>query len=159
MGLLLIARSVLIRHKLGMHKLIVALLAVAMVPLVAVAKQPSSPGWPEYGVEASIPFANNGGIRDFETNGDRGVWIEDRQRRWYYATFIGSCPRLDHAMSIGFDTRGSSNFDKFGAIITRDDQCPISSLVTAERPLPRKERLKLRKQARDEGRKAVAPKD
>lgn len=142
-----------------MRTLILALLWLAVVPTVAVAKQPATPGWTEYGVEASIPFANNGGIRNFEPNGERGIWIEDRQRRWYYATFIGSCPQLDHAMSVGFDTRGASNFDKFGAIVTRDDNCPIVSLVTAEKPLPRKERLKLRKQAREEGRKAVAPKD
>ena len=142
-----------------MRTLILVLISAATMPAVAMAKQSSAPQWPEYGVEASIPFANDGGIRDFETNGDRGIWIEDRQRRWYYASFIGPCPRLDHAMSVGFDTRGSSNFDKFGAIVTRDDHCPISSLVTAEKPLPRKERLRLRKQVREEGRKAVAPKD
>jgi hypothetical protein len=62
-------------------------------------------------------------------------------------------------MAIGFDTRGSTNFDKFGAVVTGDDRCAIASLVTAEKPLPRKERLKLRKAAREDGRKAVAPKD
>lgn len=115
--------------------------------------------WPEYGVEASIPFANSGGIRNFEANGDRGIWIEDRQRRWYYAKFIGNCRDLDHAVGVGFDTRGSTTFDKFGAVLAEHDYCPIESLVTAEKPLPRKERLKLRKEAREEGRKAVAPAD
>jgi len=33
------------------------------------------------------------------------------------------------------------------------------SLVTAEEPLPRKERLKLRKDVRSEAKRAVAPKD
>ncbi len=115
--------------------------------------------WPEYGVEASIAFANSGGIRNFEPNGDRGIWIEDRQRRWYYAKFIGTCRNLDYAVAVGFDTRGSSSFDKFGAIIAEGDYCPIESLITAEKPLPRKERLRLRKEARELGRKAVAPAD
>ncbi|MBP6580065.1 MAG: hypothetical protein KA199_00885 [Sphingorhabdus sp.] len=142
-----------------MRKMITATLFATMMTSAVFAGKDGAPAWPEYGVEASIPFADSGGIRDFETNEDRGIWIEDRQRRWYYASFIGSCPRLDHAMAIGFDTRGSTNFDKFGAVVTGDDRCAIASLVTAEKPLPRKERLKLRKAAREDGRKAVAPKD
>lgn len=115
--------------------------------------------WSEYGIEASIPFANHGGIRNFEANGDRGLWIEDRQRRWYYARIIGPCRSLDHATGIGFDTRGASSLDKFGGIYVSGDYCQFESLVTAAKPLPRNERLKLRKQTRLEARKAVAPKD
>lgn len=152
-------RSAWKAHDTVMRNLIAAMLFASMLTATAFAGQNKTSAWPEYGVEASIPFADSGGIRNFETNEDRGIWIEDRQRRWYYASFIGACPRLDHAMAVGFDTRGSNNFDKFGAIVTQDDRCPISSLVTAEKPLPRKERLKLRKQVREEARKAVAPKD
>lgn len=115
--------------------------------------------WSEYGIEASIPFANHGGIRNFEPNGERGLWIEDRQRRWYYARIIGPCRSLDHATGIGFDTRGASSLDKFGGIYVSGDYCQFESLVTAAKPLPRNERLKLRKQTRLEARKAVAPKD
>lgn len=115
--------------------------------------------WPEYGVEARIAFANSGGIRNFDPNGDRGLWIEDRQRRWYYARIIGPCHNLDHATGLAFDTRGTAALDKFGGVIAGGDFCQFDSLVTAEKPLPRKQRLKLRKQAREEAGKAVAPKD
>ena len=116
-------------------------------------------GWEEYGVDASIAFPNHGGIRNFEANEERGLWIEDRQRRWYYAKFIGNCRGIDYANGIAFDTRGSSSFDRFGAIAVNGDYCLIESLVTAEKPLPRKERLKLRKDVRSEAKRAVAPKD
>lgn len=118
-----------------------------------------SKNWSEYGVEASIPFANHGGIRNFEANGDRGIWIEDRQRRWYYARLIGPCQNLGHANGLAFDTRGSASLDKFGGVIVEREFCQFESLVTAEKPLPRKERLKIRKEVREEGRKAVAPDD
>jgi hypothetical protein len=134
-------------------------LTIAALSLATLAHAAKPAPWSEYGIEASIPFANSGGIRNFEANGDRGIWIEDRLRRWYYAKFVGTCQNLEYAAGVVFDTRGSSTFDKFGAVIVEDDYCPIESLVTAEKPLPRKERLKLRKEAREEGRKAVAPAD
>ncbi|MGC1469187.1 DUF6491 family protein [Sphingorhabdus sp.] len=115
--------------------------------------------WDQYGQEASIAFPNHGGIRNFEANEERGLWIEDRQRRWYYAKFIGNCRGIDYANGIAFDTRGSSSFDRFGAIAVDGDYCPIESLVTAEKPLSRKERLKLRREVRLEAQKAVAPSD
>jgi hypothetical protein len=115
--------------------------------------------WAEYGVEARIPFANNGGIRNFEANGDRGIWIEDRQSRWYYARLIGPCQNLSHANGLAFDTRGSATLDKFGGVIVGREFCQFESLVTAEKPLPRKERLKLRQEVRAEAKKAVAPDD
>ena len=137
--------------------------AIAAVLVLTAFADPASArkskGWDEYGVDASIAFPNHGGIRNFEANEERGLWIEDRQRRWYYAKFIGNCRGIDFANGIAFDTRGSSSFDRFGAIAVNGDYCLIESLVTAEKPLPRKERLKLRKDVRSEAKKAVAPKD
>ena len=115
--------------------------------------------WDQYGLDASIAFPNHGGIRNFEANEERGLWIEDRQRRWYYAKFIGNCRGIDYANGVAFDARGSSSFDRFGAIAVHGDYCLIESLVTAEKPLPRTERLKLRKEVRLEAKKAVAPSD
>lgn len=136
---------------------VIAIAATALVAMPSLAGKPKE--WPEYGVEARIAFANSGGIRDFEANGDRGLWIEDRQRRWYYARIIGPCRSLDHANGLAFDTRGTASLDKFGGVIAGGDHCQFESLVTAAKPLPRRERLKLRDEVRQEARKAVAPKD
>lgn len=133
-----------------------ALVCAALVsPLQA--KKPTPHVWPELGVEAKIVFPNYGAIRNFEADGNDGIWLEDRQRRWYYGELIGYCPDLNFAQRIGFDTGGASVFDKFSSIIVRGDRCQLTSLVTAEKPLPRKERLKLRKAALALGKLAVAP--
>ena len=133
------------------------LLAAVAVAAPAQVKRPADHVWPEVGVEARIVFPNEGAIRNFEADGNDGIWLEDRQRRWYYADFIGGCQELNFAQAIGFDTRGASTFDKFSTIIVRGERCPIASLVTANKPLPRKERLKIRKATVAASKDVVAP--
>ncbi len=117
----------------------------AAVP--AMADKPDPHKWPELGVEASIVFPNYGAIRNFEADGEEGIWIEDQSRRWYYGSFIGGCQGLNFSQTVGFDTGGLSRFDKFSKIIARDDVCQLNSLVTSEKPLSRKERKRLAKEA------------
>ncbi len=141
-----------------MNKFATSLILAALVSAVPVSAKPRAPHvWPELGVEAKIVFPNRGAIRNFEADGNDGLWLEDRQRRWYYAEIAGGCQELNFAQAIGFDTRGSPRFDRFSAIIVDGERCPISSLVTSQKPLPRKERLKLRKDAIAKGRDVVAP--
>ncbi len=122
------------------------------------AKKPTPYVWPEVGVETQIVFANRGEIQNFEADGQDGVWLEDRKRRWFYADLQGGgCQGLNFAQAIGYDTNGSSNFDKFSSIVVDGWECPVSSLVTAEKPLPRKEREKLRKSAIMAGKQVAAP--
>ncbi|HEV7234482.1 MAG TPA: DUF6491 family protein [Sphingorhabdus sp.] len=138
------------------NAILIALAATALAA-PAQAKKPTPHVWPELGIETGIAFANRGEIRNFEADGQDGVWLEDQKRRWYYAELKGGCQGLNFVQAIGFDTNGSSNFDKYSSIIVDGWDCPVSSLVTAEKPLPRKERERLRKAAIAEGKKAVAP--
>ena len=122
-------------------------LAALLLPLsAAAADEPEASR--EIGVEASIAFPAYGTVRNFEADGDDGIWIEDQRRDWYYATLTGYCPDLGFVESIAIDTRGTSRLDKFGAIIVKGQRCSFTSFVTAEKPLPRKERLKLAKEAK-----------
>lgn len=140
-----------------MKNTVLVALGTLALAFPAQAKMPEPHIWPELGVEARIVFPNQGAIRDFEPDGNDGIWLEDRQRRWYYAELLGGCQELNFAQAIGFDTRGSASFDKFSSIIVRGDRCAIASLVTANKPLPRKERQKLRKQTMAAGKQVVAP--
>jgi Family of unknown function (DUF6491) len=135
------------------------LLIIAAATLVAPlhAEKPAPHVWPELGVEAKIVFPNYGAIRNFEADGNDGVWFEDLQRRWYYAELFGPCHDLDFANAIGFDTRSAPHFDRFSTIIVRGQKCQLMSLLTAEKPLPRKERLKKRKAAIAAAKGLVAP--
>ncbi len=122
------------------------IIALSLAATSASAKR-ADHAWPELGVDASIVFPNYGAIRNFEADGNDGIWIEDQQRRWYYGEILGSCQGLNFATAIGFDAGGSSRFDKFSRIIVDGDRCAFSSFVTSEKPLPRKERKRLAKEA------------
>jgi hypothetical protein len=80
--------------------------------------------------DVEIPFANRGGIRDWQADRDRGVWIQDAHQRWFYAELMGPCLGLDFANTIAFDTRPSGTFDRFSKIIVPRDRsrCNVKSL-------------------------------
>lgn len=131
-----------------MKKLILTALAATAITGSASAKPSAPHKWAELGVEASIVFPDYGAIRNFEADGDHGIWIEDQRSRWYYGEFIGPCQGLQFENAIGFDTDGSSRFDRFSKVIVRDDVCQLHSFVTAEKPLSRKERKRLAEEAK-----------
>jgi hypothetical protein len=124
------------------------LILLSMIAATGVSAKQTPHQWPELGVEASIAFPNYGAIRNFEADGTDGIWLEDDRRRWYYGEFLGKCHDLNFAQAVGFDTRGTPRFDKFSKIIVNGDRCVLTSLVTAEKPLSRKERKRLAKEAR-----------
>jgi hypothetical protein len=85
--------------------------------------------------DVSIPFANRGGIRDWQADHDRGLWVQDVHRKWYYAKFMGPCMGLPFAQTIAFDTRPIGTFDKFSAIIVPGSgRCVVQSLVASGAP-------------------------
>jgi hypothetical protein len=85
--------------------------------------------------EASIPFVRHGGIRNWEADRNRGVWIQDIHRNWYYATLIAPCFGLDFATSLGFDAGPTGDFDRFSAIVVpREGRCPVRSFVASDGP-------------------------
>jgi len=86
-------------------------------------------------VEASIPFANYGGIRDWQPDRDRGLWVQSVHRKWYYARFMGTCLGLNFATAIGFDTHPLGSFDRWSTVIVpRYGRCTIQSLSLSDGP-------------------------
>jgi Family of unknown function (DUF6491) len=94
------------------------------------------------GVEARIPFVNHGGVNNFHADGDKGLWVQDQYRRWYYAALIGACTELPFATEIGFVTRGTDALDKFGEIVVRNQRCSIVSFVTSVAPPKKAKKMK-----------------
>ena len=84
--------------------------------------------------EARIPFVNFGGIRSFHANGDDIVYLQDSHRQWYRAELLGRCWGLSWAHRLGVDTRGSSTFDRFSALVVDGERCPLISLTRSEKP-------------------------
>jgi hypothetical protein len=127
-------------------------LTIAMVTAAAFAgiatpafAQQQGPVWPadKLGKETSIPFVGTIGLYNFAPDGDRGVWLQDQQRRWYYARVLGPCTGLPFATRIGVDTRfGGTQFDRTGILLVDRDRCPINSLVASNGPPPKAKKAK-----------------
>lgn len=90
--------------------------------------------------QASIPFVPHGGIRDWEADRTRGLWIQDAHRNWYYAQLLGPCIGLDFATRLAFDTRPMGTFDRFSAIVVPGEgRCTVQSVAQSDAP-PRKQK-------------------
>jgi hypothetical protein len=108
--------------------------------LSAVPASAKDPVWPadKLGKEATIPFMDTIGLYNFEADDDRGVWLQDQQRRWYYATVVPPCTNLSFATRIGVDTRfGGSTLDRTGSLLVDHQSCHLTSLVTSNGPPPK----------------------
>ena len=119
-------------------------LAALLLPLSAAAAIEPAEEPRALGVEASIVFPSDSSIRNWQADRDRGIWIQDRRRNWYYGTFIGICRDVDFAHAIGVETRGAGRLDKFASIIVRGERCPLTSFVTSGPPPSKEERTAAR---------------
>lgn len=90
---------------------------------------------PVTAADTAIPFAANGGIRDWYANSERSIYLRDRTGRWYLAAFNGLCPRLPAAQTIQFETDAGGSFDRFSSIVTEYGRCQVGSVVPAQAPL------------------------
>lgn len=84
--------------------------------------------------ETSIPFVSHDGIRDFRADGTKGVYIRGSNGQWYYARTMGSCTQLPFANTLGFETTGGDQLDRFGNLRMEHDRCPLSSVVRSGPP-------------------------
>lgn len=117
----------------GMKKMIVALSGIALSTAACAA----ATAQPEAAVEAeqaSIPFANHGGIRNWRPIADDVLLIESVHGNWYRAEFFGSCTGLRFSETLAFETNADGSFDRFSSVRTRDQVCRVRSLVEIPDP-------------------------
>jgi hypothetical protein len=86
-------------------------------------------------VDASIPFANHGGIYDWRPNGDRGIWVQAANKQWYYGTFFGTCFGLDTAPRVGFVPEVTGEFDRWSSIVVpHEPRCHLQTFEPSAAP-------------------------
>ena len=115
-------------------------LAAMLLPLSAAAADEPAKATRALGVESGITFPSDATIRNWQADGDDGIWIEGSRGEWFYGRFIGPCRDLDFALGIGVDTRGASRLDRFATILVRGERCQLNSFVTSAAPPSKKER-------------------
>jgi hypothetical protein len=84
--------------------------------------------------DVSIPFADEGSIRNFDPVDSYTLYIEDVSGRWYKASLMGSCTDLPFATAIRFDVRGTHTLDRNSSVIVNGRSCPFESLVETTVP-------------------------
>ena len=88
--------------------------------------------------EVQVPLAQFR-LRRFRVLGDDVVYLQGRRRQWYRAVLVEPCYALRGAMTIRFDTFGSSTLDNSSSILAGGESCRIRSL-TLSGPPPRRSR-------------------
>jgi hypothetical protein len=116
-------RNMARRHSTA--KIATTLLTMLIVPLANAA---------EAGSSAQIPFADLGGITNWEADGDRGLYIQARDRKWYYASFMGPCIGLEFRDRVGFVTEPGGELDKFSSVLVGDQRCYFKSFAPSRPP-------------------------
>jgi hypothetical protein len=115
------------------RKLLIApLLALGLAAAPALAHSPEAS--PPAQQEVRIPFANFGGIRDWRSQGDQTIYVQDRGRHWYKVTLMGRAIDLPFTEAIGFDTGPTDTFDHFSSVIVRGQRYAVQSVVPAAGP-------------------------
>jgi hypothetical protein len=113
--------------------------AVLTTSAPAFAAPPERQGAAPRAEQARIPFPGLR-IRNFRAESREVVYLEDQSRNWYRAELFGPCTDLRFANAIGIDTRGSSSFDRFSAIIVGGERCQLRSLTRSAEPAKAKKR-------------------
>jgi len=123
-------------------KSILPLAAALLVASPALADRPA-PVRPAVVVQpnASIPFANHGGVDDFRAVSDHEIWFKDNHRRWYRAVLFGPAFDLRYAEAVGIDARPSGTLDRFGGIYVRGRHYNFTSFDLMSGPPPEKPKI------------------
>jgi len=84
--------------------------------------------------EAYIPFANIGGISDWQVVNDSTLLIQDVHGHWYLAKLQSPAYGLAFANSLGFATAPSGTLEKLSSVVVSGRRYPIVSLTRTDPP-------------------------
>jgi hypothetical protein len=86
--------------------------------------------------QASIPFVNHGGIRDWRPDGRDAILIQASNRHWYRATFFGPCQNLNFSLRVGFLGGPTDTLDRFSSILVDHQKCDFRTFDEVPAPAP-----------------------
>ncbi len=84
--------------------------------------------------QAAIPFANRGGIANWQPVDQSHLLIEDNRRQWYLVTLQSPSLDLAFAEQIAFGVSPSGALERLGTVIIKGIPHPITSLVRVNAP-------------------------
>lgn len=88
--------------------------------------------------EATIPFANYGGVDDWRAVDNHTLLIKGVGKQWYKAELFGPCLDLKFADRIGFLVEPDGSLNRYSGVVVRNEVCRFKSLTKVEAPAPKK---------------------
>jgi len=86
-------------------------------------------------VDSAAAYLNRTRLRDWLADGERGLWLQAVDLRWFYARFAHPCHGLSATNSLSFDTRGSDNIDGRSAVVVAGSgRCTLLSFLPSHGP-------------------------
>ena len=68
-------------------------------------------------------------------DGQKGLWIQAGNFRWFYARFANICPGLQSTNSLVFETGASNRIDRTSSIsVSGHRRCKVQTLVPSNGP-------------------------
>jgi hypothetical protein len=68
-------------------------------------------------------------------DGQRGLWIQAGNSKWFYARFANICPGLQSTNSLVFETGASNRIDRTSSIFVSGQQrCKVQTLIASDGP-------------------------
>jgi len=121
--------------------LLAPLAAMVLVPVAAHAEEAAPPAEAKAQTQTArdyIPFANNGGVWDWRSEGDSVVYFQDPQKHWYKAELMAPAHDLPFVQYIGIDAGVGGRLDKFGGIYVHGQKYAFKSFQQIEGAPPKK---------------------
>jgi len=86
-------------------------------------------------VDSTTTFLNHAQLRHWLADGERGLWIQAIDLRWFYARFTHACHGLSATNSLSFDMRGSDTIDSTSAVVVPGSgRCTVLSFLPSQGP-------------------------
>jgi uncharacterized protein DUF6491 len=80
-------------------------------------------------------FVNHAQMREWLADGERGLWIQAGNLKWFYARFNGVCHGLNSTNSVVFDTRASGNIDRATSVVVPGrGRCTVQTFTASGGP-------------------------
>lgn len=80
-------------------------------------------------------YVNHADLIRWLSDGERGLWVQGSDLRWFYAALAGACRGLDSTNSVVFGTGASNRIDRTSSVIVPSGaRCRIRSFLPSNGP-------------------------
>jgi hypothetical protein len=128
-------KSVTSKEQCAMNESLAGRAAIAALVLAVAAPRIASADPISTKPSVKTPALQRTEMRDWLADGERGIWIQMRSLKWFYARLTARCPGLDSTNSLGFGTGASVRLERMTSVLVPGHgSCGVRGLVPSGGP-------------------------